>query len=483
MCLAALPSCGGTSPDETALGSVELEIVGGVEVKPQGGAFVAALFQDFGAGFLQYCGGTFIAEDVVLTAAHCSAGIRSALDSKNQLALGPAIPSTLRVARRPMSLSAVDDLELIEVESVFVHPDFDWVSLDNDIAVWKLASSSPGQVVPLAHPAFTANLESSGTILKTFGYGVTDVGTGEDSNVPMRVAAPTVALAECRSAHYEDLGGSSQPLAPEEIVTSNMICVGTTGKDSCEGDGGGPLTTHVKVTLVGVASWGSGCGSPGLPGVYTRVANYLAWVAECQVGTCESAQPFSLCMNGFSDCDGSATNGCEANTLGAKHCGACGVQCDAGNACVYDYDEGESSARCAPAQPLKPRLECVYDPGGGSPRVVSFGYQNDNVDTIFVRRGANNIFHNVPRADTTYFGFPGVEEFRPGRYVNVVAQEMGSKAARWRVAGPDGVARQVTVSSAAKVCATNPLDAQLDQPRTAAERRYQAWKALWDRAR
>src|SRR5688572_31764812 len=122
LCLAALPSCGGTSPDETALGSVELEIVGGVEVKPQGGAFVAALFQDFGAGFLQYCGGTFIAEDVVLTAAHCSVAIVNVLDEENQLLLGPTDPTLLRVARRPESIAALDDAELLQVESVYVHP-------------------------------------------------------------------------------------------------------------------------------------------------------------------------------------------------------------------------------------------------------------------------------------------------------------------------------------------------------------------------
>jgi hypothetical protein len=101
---------------------------------------------------------------------------------------------------------------------------------------------------------------------------------------------------------------------------------------------------------------------------------------------------------------------------------------------------------------------------------------------VFVRRGAKNIFHNVPRADTTFFGFPGVEEFKPGRYANVPALAIGKKAARWRVTGPDGSMRQVTVSSATKACATNPLDGQPDQP-TAADRRYQAWKALWERAR
>ena len=56
-----------------------------------------------------------------------------------------------------------------------------------------------------------------------------------------------------------------------EEITSRMICAGSPGFDSCKGDSGGPVV--INKTLVGVISWGKGCGREGYPGVYTNIAN------------------------------------------------------------------------------------------------------------------------------------------------------------------------------------------------------------------
>jgi len=45
--------------------------------------------------------------------------------------------------------------------------------------------------------------------------------------------------------------------------------------DACDGDSGGPLIANIdgKFTLVGVTSWGFGCGYLNSPGVYTDITH------------------------------------------------------------------------------------------------------------------------------------------------------------------------------------------------------------------
>ena len=59
-----------------------------------------------------------------------------------------------------------------------------------------------------------------------------------------------------------------------------MLCGGEEGKDTCQGDSGGPLVISVngKWTLIGVTSWGIGCGDYNKPGVYAKVSALLNWV-------------------------------------------------------------------------------------------------------------------------------------------------------------------------------------------------------------
>ena len=54
-----------------------------------------------------------------------------------------------------------------------------------------------------------------------------------------------------------------------------MICGGGHWIDTCQGDSGGPLVANIdgKFTLVGVTSWGKGCGGVNSPGVYVDISH------------------------------------------------------------------------------------------------------------------------------------------------------------------------------------------------------------------
>jgi trypsin len=54
-----------------------------------------------------------------------------------------------------------------------------------------------------------------------------------------------------------------------------MWCAGVA--EGGKGDSGGPIVDG-SGTLIGLVSWGEGCARAGLPGVYTRVANYISFI-------------------------------------------------------------------------------------------------------------------------------------------------------------------------------------------------------------
>ena len=49
-----------------------------------------------------------------------------------------------------------------------------------------------------------------------------------------------------------------------------------------QGDGGGPLVCQDDgfYELVGLVSWGFGCGRQDVPGVYVKVSSFIGWINQ-----------------------------------------------------------------------------------------------------------------------------------------------------------------------------------------------------------
>lgn len=73
---------------------------------------------------------------------------------------------------------------------------------------------------------------------------------------------------------------------PEGFNAKTQLCVGSEmARDTCNGDSGGPLLMYHKdfpcmYNVIGITSAGLSCGTPGIPGVYTRVFPYLDWITQ-----------------------------------------------------------------------------------------------------------------------------------------------------------------------------------------------------------
>ncbi|ESO08566.1 hypothetical protein HELRODRAFT_190772 [Helobdella robusta] len=207
------------------------------------------------------CGGTIISSQYVVTAAHC---VWNKEKNKSENA-----SRYLVIAGDHDRLSEWDgETQNVSLEYIEAHPDYNYNSSLNDIAILKLVTD-----LKFNENVSKCCISSTPPVKNEFclatGWGVTQKVT-ESKDFLRQVNLPIISTKLCRSVYFGDK------------VKSGMFCAGYKrgGKDTCQGDSGGPLVCKRSGVwfLTGITSWGVGCAEPNSPGVYTEVSDYVQWI-------------------------------------------------------------------------------------------------------------------------------------------------------------------------------------------------------------
>jgi secreted trypsin-like serine protease len=233
------------------------------------------------------CGSVLISKRFVLTAAHC-------VGAADEFEIG------------------ITDIDQggyrYAWERKRVHPRYNDVTLENDVAVYELKEDVREDLpfIRLGRSKVTP-----GTALTVVGFGNTESADDDDdddddddsdddlpdTNVLLSLDVPYVPTPQCKEDFDE---GDDE--GDDNFVSPDMLCAGGEfGRGFCNGDSGGPLVAKGESpsedVLVGIVSWSYDCAGDE-PGGYARISYHYDWIVRtmCSMNP-ESVPPYV-------DCDG-----------------------------------------------------------------------------------------------------------------------------------------------------------------------------------
>ncbi|XP_055854540.1 transmembrane protease serine 9-like [Episyrphus balteatus] len=209
-----------------------------------------------------FCGGSIIAEDMVLTAAHCVHG-----QKPNRMSV---LAGTFDFRQRDGSRHEIvgykihdnyQELVTSDIALVKINPPFEFnekISKINVFGTKRVGNKEPvtltgwGSISPWIYGPFPTNLQM-------LNY-------------------TTISNAECKQSFGR--------------VTETEICAYQFFlKGACAGDSGGPLVNRDRNQQIGIVSYGTSICSAGLPDVFTRVSVFEDWIKETMASDTTDEKP------------------------------------------------------------------------------------------------------------------------------------------------------------------------------------------------
>ncbi|KAG8038938.1 hypothetical protein G9C98_003245 [Cotesia typhae] len=247
------------------------KVVGGENALPREFPWLVSITRKGG----HYCGGSIINSKFILTAAHClCSGIDSIPARQFRVTLGEY---NLREPEIPAAI-------IENVRRVIVHPEHTCGQYVNDIAILELESpiTWSASVQPACFPTIQGEpgyrlYENEPAIAAGWGWLGEDRSKYKRTDVLQKVAVNVVNNEICKE--WYKVEGKKTRVEPQQM------CAGyeSGGRDACWADSGGPLMVKnflkkEGTIVVGIVSSGVGCARPRLPGIYTRISEYMPWI-------------------------------------------------------------------------------------------------------------------------------------------------------------------------------------------------------------